>query len=153
MKIKKNIVLASLTALGMTSSLSAVTVGDPSGSLEFKSTVAPACGITVGVNDGTGEINFGGNTNASNAKFTVYSNSIEGAANVEFGDITPSTNITNQGGFFKINDGDNKLWTANFIVPVISGEEQIVSANVPTVANEIEAGAASVTTTIAVSCQ
>ena len=120
--------------------------------LEFKSIVDPICGITINNNENEGEINFGNSNDALSAKFVVSSNSINGAAKVNFTSITPSQNIINKNGYFKINQGDNKVWSNDFEIDVKNGEIQEVSAYVPSEKKDITAGEATVTTTIIVGC-
>jgi len=148
---KKNITkTAFISVICSSLSLQAASIGNPTGSLEFKTQVALACGITI--NTASGGINFDGTSGANDAAFTVYSNSKEGAATVNFTSITPTTNISSKGGYFKVNSGADQNWPTDFTTSVTSGDTQTVSAHVPVPLSEIEAGEAKVTTTIEIKC-
>ena len=147
MNIKKKFTSISIL-LGLTTSTALFS----NNQLEFSSDVPPSCGVAINAEEGKGAINFGGSTDAAKAQFMVSSNSPGGAAKVTFDDITPSLNIQGHSGYFKINNSNSKTWDNAFDVDVTSGEMQVVSANVPTHATQITAGAASVTTTLTITC-
>lgn len=154
MKIKKSIPsIVLLSTLVSSISINAADIGIGTGNLEFKTTVAPACGVTIDNNDLTGGINFGGNHDTNgDIKFVVYTNSISENADISFNNIVPSNNIDGKNGYFKIDQDVHPNWPADFITTVKNGDEKSISAHVPPDENLIQAGEAKVTTTLTISC-
>jgi hypothetical protein len=157
-KIKKRITsLVLLSTLVSSIALHAANnIGNPSGTLTFNATVIPACGVTINGNEGLGGINFDTDNTQANAKFTVYSNSKTNDTEVEFINTTPTDNIKDKDGRFKIYDTQSEIasigWKDNTSTKVNTATLYNVSAHIPHPSNEIEAGEAIVTTTLTISC-
>jgi len=116
----------------------------------FSSDIKPVCGIEI--LKPNGNINFRGINIVDEAKFLVRTNSLTNTAKVNFTNIVKSQNIINENGYFKLNKRHYYRWKNLKELTIQKDLEQTVSAHINKNSNQIEAGEASISTILQISC-
>lgn len=117
----------------------------------FTTEIEPVCGLEILKSNGS--INFSDTKAIDEAEFLIRTNNDNKTAKVKFTSIVKSKNIINENGYFRVNNNENFYWNNKRELAAEDESIQKVSANIDKPSNEIEAGEASVSTVVEITCE